>query len=469
MTARPDIAVVGAGPAGMAAAVAAAEAGAHVMVFDEQPGPGGQIYRAIETPGPAGDAVLGADYAAGRGLSRAFRDSGAEYLPGATVWQVSPDREVGGSVDGRARIIKAGAVIVAGGALERPFPIPGWTLPGVMTAGAAQIALKASGLAAADAVFAGTGPLLYLIVDQYLKAGVPVRAVLETTPWSAYLGALPRLPGALLRAGKLRQGLGYIRAIRDAGVPVIRGVSGRAVAGDGRAERVAYTHGGHRHEIAAEHVFVHQGVVPNVNLTRSIGCRHDWDPAQACWRVATDAWGATDVAGSFAAGDGAHVGGAEAARLGGQLAALGALCTIGRIDAAVRNNRGAPIQHALAWELRPRPFLDALYRPAAADRVPAGDDVVVCRCEEVTAGEVRATAALGCLGPNQLKSFCRAGMGPCQGRLCALTVTELLAEATGRPPDAVGDFRRRPPVKPLRLAELAALEPDDTDGGDAGP
>ncbi len=445
----------------MAAAVTAAEAGAKVLVLDEQPGPGGQIYRGIEAPGGAGDTVLGVEYHHGRTLSTALRNSGAGYLPGATVWQVSPQREIGVSVDGMARIITADAVIIATGAMERPFPVPGWTLPGVMSAGAAQIALKAHGLGAPDAVFVGTGPLLYLIAHQYVRAGIAVKAVLDTTPWHRYLTAAPYLPGALLASRQLLKGLGYMRAIRQAGVPFIKGVGSISIAGNGTADAIRYEKSGHLHELAADHIFVHQGVVPNVNLTRATGCDHLWNGAQECWRVVADTWGETSLAGIFAAGDATHIGGALAAEHEGRLAALAALTHTGRLDPSVRNNRGAPIHQALAREMRLRPFLDALFRPPKVHRVPADDATIVCRCEEVTAGDIRRTAALGCPGPNQLKSFCRAGMGPCQGRLCSLTVTEMLAEANNATPGAVGDYRRRPPVKPLTVGELAALAGPD--------
>jgi len=452
-----QIAVIGAGPAGMAAATTAAEAGARVLIVDEQPAPGGQIYRNIETADKAGETVLGADYAYGRKLTDALRASTAECVSGATVWQVSPEREIGLSVAGAARMITADAVIIATGAQERPFPLPGWALPGVMTAGAAQIALKAHGLTAADAVFVGTGPLLYLIAYQYLQAGVPVRAIIDTTPWHRYVTALPHLPGAMLNLGPLIKGLGYLRALRAAGVPFIRGASDLRIVGAEIAEAIRYEHSGHQHEITTPHVFLHQGVVPSVNLTRASGCDHRWDDAQRCWRVTTDDWGETSIDGIFAAGDGSHIGGALAAEHRGHLAALGALHRIGRLDAAVRNNRAAPVRHILAQAMYLRPFLDALYRPAKAHLVPTDDATVVCRCEEVTAGEIRDIARIGCAGPNQLKSFCRAGMGPCQGRLCALTVTEMLAELNGFSHEEIGDYRRRPPVKPLTVGELADL------------
>ena len=177
-----DIAIIGAGPAGMTAATVAGNHGASVLLVDEQPEAGGQIYRAVGSQTIKDINIRGPDYYIGRGLVSALRGSGVETINGATVWQVSEDREIGVSRDGVARLIKADQVIIATGAQERPFPVPGWTLPGVMNAGGAQVLLKSSGVAMPDAVFIGTGPLLYLVAYQYLKAGVAIRAILDTTP-----------------------------------------------------------------------------------------------------------------------------------------------------------------------------------------------------------------------------------------------------------------------------------------------
>ncbi|MEX2643250.1 MAG: (2Fe-2S)-binding protein, partial [Acetobacterales bacterium] len=128
----------------------------------------------------------------------------------------------------------------------------------------------------------------------------------------------------------------------------------------------------------------------------------------------------------------------------------------GRLDAARRDSVAADWRTALRRELRLRPFLDALYRPADGFRVP-DDDVLACRCEEITAGEIRRMVRLGASGPNQLKAFTRAGMGPCQGRLCGLTVCETIAAERGVPPSEVGYYRLRPPIKPMTLGALAGM------------
>jgi NADPH-dependent 2,4-dienoyl-CoA reductase/sulfur reductase-like enzyme len=452
---RCDIAIVGAGPAGMSAAIVAARLGARVVVLDEQRSAGGQIYRAI-TDAPARRVdLLGPDYAAGRPLAEAFAASGARHLTGAAVWQVTPEGSVHYLRDGTAATLQAERVVLCTGAMERPFPIPGWTLPGVLTAGAAQILLKSADVVPVEpVVLAGCGPLLYLLGWQYVRAGVPIRALVDTTSTADHRRALAHLGGALAGWRSLKKGLALMRALKRAGVPFHTGAENLAAEGETGVEALRFTAGGSAHRIETSTLLLHHGVVPNTQFTWSLRARHRWDDAQLCWRPEADLWGALDIPRIHVAGDGLGIGGALAAALQGELAALGAMHGLGRITSEERDERASPIRAALRSHLRIRPFLDALYRPKKANRVPA-DDVIVCRCEEVSARDIRHVVALGCDGPNQAKAFGRCGMGPCQGRQCGLTVTELIADARGVAPAEVGYYRIRPPIKPISLGELA--------------
>jgi NADPH-dependent 2,4-dienoyl-CoA reductase/sulfur reductase-like enzyme len=165
----------------------------------------------------------------------------------------------------------------------------------------------------------------------------------------------------------------------------------------------------------------------------------------------------SSVEGVSVAGDGAGISGARAAELHGRLAAFGIAHRLGHISAEARNCRTADERRRLAHDLAIRPFLDALYAPPEDVLRPA-DAVIVCRCEEVTAGQLRASVRLGCPGPNQAKSLLRCGMGPCQGRLCGLTVSEIIASERGASLAEIDYYRIRPPLKPLQLRELAALD-----------
>jgi NADPH-dependent 2,4-dienoyl-CoA reductase/sulfur reductase-like enzyme len=445
-----DLAIVGAGPAGMAAAVLAAELGLDTVVIDEQDGPGGQIYRAVEAA--AGDnSPLGRDYLAGRNLAAAFRRSGAQYRPGTAVWHIDPEGVLSLLRDGRGEAVAARHILLAAGAIERPVPLPGWTLPGVMTVGAAQILLKTADLVPEGrAVLAGQGPLLFLAALQLARAGAPPRAVLETTPRENYAAATRHLAGLWSGRRDLAKGLALLAGLRRAGVAVRRGVRGLRALGRRRLEGVAWDGG----EIAADHLLLHQGVIPNTQVSLALQLAHEWDAAQRCWRPMVDEWGRTSLPNIAIAGDAAGIAGAGAAVLAGRLAVLATAHSLGRIAAAERDRRAAPIRRDLARERAIRPFLDALYCPAEAVLNPP-DDVLVCRCEEVTAGQIRRAVRLGAQGPNQVKAFVRCGMGPCQGRICGPVVSAVIARARGLPIAAVGTFRPRAPYKPITVGALA--------------
>lgn len=448
-----DVAVVGAGPAGLAGATTCASAGLDTVLFDEQPLPGGQIYRSITDSPLQRRSMLGKDYWRGAELADRFAKSGAQYVPSAMVWSVSPELEIGVSVGGGSKLVTARRVILATGALERPFPIPGWTLPGVMTAGAGQILLKSSALVPQGrVVLAGCGPLLWLLAWQYLNAGVTITAILDTTPAANRGKALPHFLRFLF-SPYFTKGLKLMLAVKRR-VRVIAGVTALCAVGERKIEAVTYRRAdAAQQSLAVDTLFLHQGVVPSVNLAMVVGVEHRWDEEQLCFNPVLDTFGGTACEGIAIAGDGAGIAGAQAAEERGLLAAIAAIRAL-KPSAAMPDETAARTR--LARQLSGRAFFDALYRPAKAFRQPKGE-TIVCRCEEITAQQVIDTVALGCPGPNQMKSFLRCGMGPCQGRLCGLTVTELIATARAVTPEAVGYYRLRPPVKPITVAELAAL------------
>jgi NADPH-dependent 2,4-dienoyl-CoA reductase/sulfur reductase-like enzyme len=462
MTEVHDFVVIGGGPAGLAAATLGAELGLETVLFDEQPAPGGQIYRAVEAVArdrPADLAILGDDYGRGRAIAEGFRRSGAAYAPETTVWEVTRELSIGVSGAGAARIVRAKRLLVAAGAMERPLPFPGWTLPGVMGVGAAQTLLKAGALVPdVPTVVAGSGPLVPLVAWQLLRAGAPPRAILSTTPRRNYRAAASSLPAALLAGSDLWKGLGWMRAVRRAGITRVYGVDGLRAEGDGRLAAVGYRTGGTWRTFEARLLLTHEGIVPNAQLSLALGLDHEWDAVSRYWRPVVDAWGGTAIDGIALAGDCAGINGARAAIHQGRLAALEAARQLGRISTEARDRRAAPERRALRRQRPVRRFLDLLFRPNPALLPPPDDATIVCRCEEITAGEIRRVVALGCPGPNQAKAFTRCGMGPCQGRLCGLTVSELMAEARGVTVPEVGRYRVRPPVKPVTVGELAGLQ-----------
>ena len=481
---RYDALIVGAGPAGLEAAVTLAQHGLRVAVLDEQTAPGGQIYRAVEASPLPRRAILGDDYWHGLGLVQRFRDSGVPLISQATVWQIDRLGErgirVAVSVAGVSRLLFAAQVLLATGAQERPVAVPGWTRPGVMTVGAAQVLLKTTGAVPSGAnsgansgatVLAGCGPLLWLYAAQVLRAGGRIEALLDTTPASQQRRALRHI-GGFLRSAYLLKGLSLIAEVTRR-VKVIRNVKTFAAAAgtddagspNSALGAVDYTlRDGSSGRIAADTLLLHQGVVPNINLSNALGCAHEWNTVQCCWQPVLDSWGQSSHAGVFIAGDGGGIGGARAAQAQGKLAALQMAAAARAMSVAARDDAARAARRDLQRALAGRSFFEALYRPADEMRIPSGD-TIVCRCEEVTAQQVREAAGIGCKGPNQLKAFLRCGMGPCQGRLCGLSVGELLAQETGQSMQAVGYYTLRFPTKPLTLAEIAALPA--TEAGEA--
>ena len=448
-----ELAIIGAGPAGMAAAVLADELGLETVLIDEQGSPGGQMYRAIERAEPG--TPLGSDYLAGWPLVAALRASRVDYRPSTTLWHVDPEGALFLETAGRSETVTARRVLLATGALERPVPIPGWTLPAVMTAGAAQILLKSSGLVPEGrVVLAGQGPLLYLVAAQLARAGAAPVALFETAPLENYLAAIRPLAGLWAGRRRLIKGLGLISAVKRAGVRIRRGVRGLRAVGQRRLERVAWEDG----ELAADYLLLHEGIIPNVQVSLALQLRHEWDEAQLCWRPSLDAWGQTSLPNIAVAGDGGGILGTDAAVLSGRLAALDAAMWLGHIGAAERDRRAAPIRAPLDRERALRPFLDRLYRPSRSVMVPAEDEVIACRCEEVSVGKVRRATQLGTQGPNQLKAFTRGGMGPCQGRICGPVVAAIAADVLGKPIGEIGTYRPRAPFKPITVGTLADLE-----------
>ena len=458
---RYDLLIIGAGPAGMAAACEAANHGVRVAVLDSQASPGGQIYRNVDRATDRQNRILGKDFVKGRSLVERFKQSGGSYFSNAAVWFLDERRRVGVLRGEKSHFVSADKLVLATGAQERPMPIEGWQLPGVMAAGAGQILLKSAGMVPnGRLMLAGSGPLLLLLAHQYLQAGVKIDALIDTTPQGAISRSLGKLFEALPAADYLLKGLKMMLAIRRARIPVYHAVEGLSAVGEEKLEAVRFDSGkaGFRrltnYELPADTLLLHQDVIPNIRLPLAAGCDIDWDLQQKNWTVATDQWGRSSNADIYVVGDGSRITGAEASARQGRLAGLHASHQLGKISDSKLEVLSGPVVKSRKRHLSIRPFLDSCYTPSTRYLVP-DDATLVCRCEEITAGEIRAAVRLGCTGPNQVKSFTRCGMGPCQGGQCSSTVSLIIAEQLDKPMAEVGCLRVRPPLSPITLGQLS--------------
>lgn len=457
-----DLAIIGSGPAGLSAAITASRCGLSVAVLDDQSAPGGQIYRAVEASASKNRhlrALLGKDYQAGAELVDAFRSSEANYHPDHKIWGLSSEGDVSLVGPDGAREFRAKRVLIAAGAMERPMPIPGWTLPGVMTAGSAQIQMKTAGqVPDVPFVIAGSGPLLYLVAWQLNQAKAPLKAVLDTTPVSNYVRATRHLYGALTNFSQIKKGLGWIYDLKRSGVQIISRVADLSIEGNESVENVRWTtSSGKTGAVACQIVLLHQGVVPNYQLASLAECDVVWDDCQKSWRTNADIWGATSQNCIAVAGDGGAISGAIAARDQGYLAGLDAAFRLNKIGESERDEQATAALNTLRRNSRFRRFVDELYKPPDWTLVPK-DDTIVCRCEEIKACEIRRAAQLGAVGANQVKFYTRAGMGRCQGRMCGLACTAICAQVHAKSPSEVGFARVRPPIRPVTIGEMADCE-----------
>jgi NADPH-dependent 2,4-dienoyl-CoA reductase/sulfur reductase-like enzyme len=449
---RFDVAVVGGGPAGLAAAATAALAGCRVVLIDAADRLGGQFWRHAE--GSTGHGHR--DWSTFTGL-RSLVEERVEHLAGASVWFVEP----GFILHTCAGPVEAGRLVLAPGAYDRALPFPGWDRPGVVTPGAAQALLKASGVAVGRrVVVAGAGPFLLPVAVGLLDAGVQVVGVYEAGDPRGYL----RRPGALASAlGKMGEAAGYAAALARRRVPYRTRRAVVAAHGDGAVSEVDIARldasgrpvPGSTERVACDAVAVGYGFTANLELALALGCRTVAAPDGGL-AVGVGEDGRTSVPGVFAAGEVTGVGGASLAVVEGMLAGSAAAAGVGADPLPARD-----VASLRRRQDRLRTFAAAMH---ATHAPPGGwpswlaDDTLVCRCEEVPYGDVARAVELGGIDARTVKSLARPGMGWCQGRVCGYATAELTARLCRRAVTAadLAAFAARPFAAPIPLGDLAA-------------
>jgi thioredoxin reductase len=464
-----DIAVLGAGPAGLSAAVTAAAQGCRTVLIDAAARPGGQYWRHRD----GDDGALHHDWNRFRHLRRQLEaEPLVEYRPGHSIWHVERT-EAGFTihvVDGATpRILRSRTVIVATGAYDRQLPFPGWTTPGVFTAGAAQALLKGHGVLAGKRIaVAGTGPFLLPVAAGLAEAGGRVVGVFEAGLPAAFARHPLAVAGNL---AKLAEGAGYLRTLLRHRIPYrtrtavvaahgIDTVTGVTIA---RLDAQWRIEPGSTRELECDTVAVGYGFTPQTEIPLQLGCEMVRD-ADGSLVARVDSRQRSTVEGIYIAGEACGVGGARLSVVEGELAALHAAAALG----PQRAQTGGPaldrrrLAHLLKQRTAQRSFAAAMHQ---AFPVPDGwqtwlePDTIVCRCEEVTAAGIQAAVGeLGAVDPRAVKLYARPGMGLCQGRVCGYATACLVAAANQRKPtanDLLG-MAARPVAQPLTLGALAA-------------
>jgi len=414
-----DIAVVGGGPAGIAASVAAAGAGRSVALLDEGITPGGQIWRqGVGSRLPR---------QASRWLAR-LESSSVTRLHGTQVVDVRLDDANGGLFlvaerDGHGCLVRAERLVLATGARERLLPFPGWTLPGVFGLGGAQALLTAGmPVAGRRAVVAGSGPLLLPVASALARAGARVQMVAEQADMARVAGfatSLWRSPGLLLRAARYRS--------RFLSTPYATGSWVTAAEGDGMVQRVSIVRGGRTVRLPCDILCVGYGLVPGAELARLVGCE------VARGAVLVDDTQRTSVDGVYCAGEPTGIGGVELSLVEGEMAGFAAAGDDARARSLLRSRERLRQMAAR---------MERAFAPRAELRDMATSDTIVCRCEDVTRGMVSS-----CQSSRHARLQARAGMGPCQGRACGPALEFIF----GWEPGAV-----RPPASPVLLSTILA-------------
>lgn len=450
---QPEVLVIGAGPGGLSAAIAARRAGAEVTVIDERSKPGGQYFKQPDVDGE-GIVPPDAQHSEGAALIASARALGVSILNDVTVWGAFAPLEFAATHDGAALRITPKRAIIATGAYERGWPVPGWTLPGVMTTGAAQTLWRtARRVPGKRVLIAGNGPLNLQLAAELSDGGSEIAAVVEaaSAPGPGAIGALATMAWASPKL--VRDGIAYHRKRRAAGARMINGAVVRGIerSGSGLKVLIGGADGAKSQEtFEVDAVCLGYGFEPANELLRGLGCGHDFDPERRQLVTRRDETGQTTVPDVYALGDCTGLGGARAALAEGTVIGAHVAASLGH-----KTGTQAAVEAAL---LRHRRFQRALwtlyafdgYHPSLANR-----ETLVCRCEEVTFGEIEDALSEDLSMIGAVKRQTRVGMGRCQGRYCAPVLDTLMAARAGQSRDEFSGFAPRVPVRPVRIADIA--------------
>jgi NADPH-dependent 2,4-dienoyl-CoA reductase/sulfur reductase-like enzyme len=455
-----DFVVIGSGPAGLSAATTAAQAGVEVTVIGEDPRIGGQIFRQIIPPLQFQEKVIDTqDQKIFERLEDDWAKSNIQFFNEAVAWGMFDDKVIAFN-NPKYSLLRAKRLLISEGAYETPVAFPGWTLPGIMTLGAAQTLLKGQGVVPeGKIVVAGTGPLLYYTASQLLKNGAYVKAIIEASSFSQVTSWTRRLWRA---PGILGKGLKYLATIKKHRVPIYYSSMVKEARGNEVLDEVVYVRVNHlwkpkagtEQKMEVDILCLNFGFTPSTQFSHMARCGHVCDPQLRGWTPIFNSRYETTQPGIFIAGDAAGIGGVKLAVIQGRVAGTEIARQLGAIKDGEAAKSLGRLEKSLASHRWYQKFLKKIYafRPGLLDLLTG--ETLLCRCEEVNYKSVSDAIEEGARHIEQIKRLTRIGMGRCQGRFCYPTLVGLLSRVLE--PDELEreDFSARLPVKPLPLGVL---------------
>ncbi len=460
-----DLLVIGAGPGGLTAAKRAAELGAEVVVIDERHKLGGQFFKQPAEDRDIDLNQIDRQFSLGRSLIEKVTQLGVRTILGARVWGAFSANELYASSEIGRYVLRPQRLIVSTGAFERGLPVPGWTLPGVMTTGAAQTLIRSQQVSPGKRVLvAGNGPLNLQVASELTDSGVEVAALVEVADLRWHRNLWTGFRAGLVAPGLVGRGIKYRANLSARGVPVHDRAILTKCIGDEAVTRAVVTplgpDGSLRHEggfeLDVDAVCMGYGFTPSVEITRSLGCRHRVDPTWGTLEVVADDNGRTTVPGVWVIGDARAVNGAHVAMSQAVLAVDDALAGLGGPAGRRRRTRSRLARHKSFQELVWGMYSGRLFTHELAD-----ETTIICRCESISLAEIVSAVDDGAHMSGAVKRLSRAGMGKCQGRYCEPVISRLVAQAVGAEINELSGFAPRPPARPVPIRHIARSTVDD--------
>jgi D-hydroxyproline dehydrogenase subunit alpha len=461
----PEVLVIGAGPAGLAAATAASECGAEVLLVDARSELGGQYYKQVaKSYRITASAELDRQFRDGRALIGRLERLGVETWRNASVWGAFAPLEIAILAQGRQHVARPKRLVLATGAYERTVPFSGWTLPGCIMTGAGQTLLRAYGVAPGRRVLiAGNGPLNFQLAAELVAAGVDVAALVEAaarpglSQGRAIFGAAAASPELML------DGAEYLARLKRARVPIIYASAIARAEGGTRVDRamVARIDGSGRPIAGTERAFEVDsvctgfGLLPTADIALSLGCHHVVDAETGSVRISRDDAGRTSVPEIRVVGDGGGIIGARASLEQGLLAGVETARSLGHEPRPALAGRIGRSLHLLQRQRRFQANLWKLFSAPVLGHQLAMPDVEICRCEGITRAEIDSALAGPANSLAAVKRQTRAGMGRCQGRVCGPLIAAIARSRGAHLAWEDTQLAPRPPVLPLPLGTLA--------------